>query len=42
MKKMKINIERQKDQIKIYSKENDFLKRMIIYIRNNKNVFNNI
>jgi hypothetical protein len=41
MKKMKINIERQKDQIKIYSKENDFLKRMIIYIRNNKNVFNN-
>jgi hypothetical protein len=41
MKKMKINIERQKDQIKIYSKENDFLKRMIIYIRNNKNIFNN-
>jgi hypothetical protein len=38
MKKMKINIERQKDQIKIYSKENDFLKRMIIYIRNNKNL----
>jgi hypothetical protein len=37
---MKINIERQKDQIKIYSKENDFLKRMINYIRNNKIFFN--
>jgi len=41
MKKMKINIERQKDQIKIFSKENDFLTRMINYIRNNKNLLFN-